>query len=121
MAAPRAGSRKPRVKLSRPAASRLMRAPMPNMATKNRIAAANQNRIASTGFTFPLAVISKLPLTSGVPMAYARLTENGSEVYVIDHVGGYLCCMWCRLTPDGGNFTTPDVAAMCAHLAGHRW
>jgi hypothetical protein len=51
---------------------------------------------------------------------YARLTERGSNVYVIDHVAGYLCCMWCRLMPNGNNFNSTSVERMCDHLAEHR-
>lgn len=55
-------------------------------------------------------------------MAYARLSDT--DVYVYEHVGGYLLCQVCRLTPRDasgwhGDTATKTRAEMAAHLREH--
>lgn len=55
-------------------------------------------------------------------VAYIRLTEEGSQVYVLmtseDHC---LSCLSCSLTPEGnGEFLARTTAEMIVHLERHR-
>lgn len=57
-------------------------------------------------------------------MSYARFGWDGSDVYVFEHVGGFIQCCGCLLTePEDGedfgfaNFKTPREAL--AHLEEH--
>lgn len=58
-------------------------------------------------------------------MSYVRFAEN-SDVYVFDHVGGYLCCCACRLEGSynkdwsSRNFEAQTAPEMVDHLLEHK-
>jgi hypothetical protein len=66
-------------------------------------------------------------------MAFVRMGQDGSQVYIFDHVGGYKTCCHCPFTkprpapapgyPDHvtwDDFKTTELDAMLAHVAEHR-
>jgi hypothetical protein len=55
-------------------------------------------------------------------MSYARLTQDGSDVYLFDHESGYLTCWWCDLghANEVEHWRTTDLNEMFSHLAAHR-
>lgn len=55
-------------------------------------------------------------------MAYIRLNEEGSQVYVLMTSEHHcLSCLSCSLTPEGnGEFLTRTTAEMIGHLERHR-
>ncbi len=55
-------------------------------------------------------------------VAYVRLTEEGSQVYVL-MANDYRClsCVGCSLTPEGnGEYLARSTADMIAHLERHK-
>ena len=51
-------------------------------------------------------------------MSYARLRLD-CDVYVFEHVDGFICCMWCKLAPGLDNYHAATAAEMDAHLCEH--
>lgn len=61
-------------------------------------------------------------------MSFVRLGQDSSQVYIFDHVDGYVVCCFCAFTPWDADaeriarpdFHTTDLDAMLAHIAEHR-
>lgn len=54
-------------------------------------------------------------------MSYVRLGVDGSQVYIFEHVAGYVECCFCAFSGSGGDdFHTTVLDEMLAHVAEHR-